>query len=72
MKLLKANACFGGMVSFNFVSGKKEDAIGFLKNKTFTLAESLGGVESLANYSVMMAHASIPEDKKKKLESPMI
>jgi cystathionine beta-lyase len=31
----------------------------------FTLAESLGGVESLANYSVMMAHASIPEDKRK-------
>jgi cystathionine beta-lyase len=39
----------------------------------FTLAEeSLGGVESLANYSVMMAHTSIPEDKRKKLESPMI
>jgi cystathionine beta-lyase len=35
----------------------KEDAIGFLeKIKLFTLAESLGGVESLANYSVMMAH----------------
>jgi cystathionine beta-lyase/cystathionine gamma-synthase len=31
MKLLKANAWFGGMVSFNFVSGKKEDAIGFLE-----------------------------------------
>jgi cystathionine beta-lyase len=61
---------FGGMVSFNFVSGKKEDAIDFLKNKTFTLAESLGGVESLANYSVMMAH--IDSDKEKKLESPMI
>jgi cystathionine beta-lyase len=60
------------MVSFNFVSGKKEDAIDFLKNKTFTLAESLGGVESLVNYSVMMAHASIPEDKRKEIESPMI
>jgi cystathionine beta-lyase/cystathionine gamma-synthase len=35
----------------------------FLKNKT-TLAESLGGVESLANYSVMMAHASIPKIRK--------
>jgi cystathionine beta-lyase len=43
----------------------KEDAIDFLKNKT--LAESLGGVESLANYSVMMAHASIPEDKRKEI-----
>jgi cystathionine beta-lyase/cystathionine gamma-synthase len=59
---------FGGMVSFNFVSGKKEDAINFLeKIKLFTLAESLGGVESLANYSVMMAHASIPEDKRKEI-----
>jgi cystathionine beta-lyase len=43
----------------------KEDAIGFLeKIKLFTLAESLGGVESLANYSVMMAHASIPDKRK--------
>jgi cystathionine beta-lyase len=59
------------MVSFNFVSGKKEDAIGFLeKIKLFTLAESLGGVESLANYSVMMAH--IDSEDKRKLESPMI
>ena len=41
---------FGGMVSFTFKSGKKEDAVSFLeKLKVFTLAESLGGVESLAN-----------------------
>jgi cystathionine beta-lyase len=46
---------FGGMVSL-ISSPVKRDAIGFLKNKLFTLAESLGGVESLANYSVMMAH----------------
>jgi cystathionine beta-lyase len=50
---------------------KKKMQLDFLKNKTLFLAESLGGVES-ANYSVMMAHASIPEDKRKKLESPMI
>lgn len=56
---------FGGMVSFTFKSGKKEDAIKFLENvKVFTLAESLGGVESLANLPAMMAHASIPEDKR--------
>lgn len=56
---------FGGMVSFNFVSGKKEDAISFLeKIKVFTLAESLGGVESLANHPAMMTHASIPEGKR--------
>lgn len=59
---------FGGMVSFNFVSGKKEDAISFLeKIKVFTLAESLGGVESLANHPAMMTHASIPEGKRKEI-----
>lgn len=59
---------FGGMVSFNFASGKKEDAIKFLENlKVFTLAESLGGVESLANHPALMTHASIPEDKRREI-----
>lgn len=54
---------FGGMVSFTFKSAKKQDAIAFLENlKVFTLAESLGGVESLANHPALMTHASIPED----------
>lgn len=58
-------ADFGGMVSFTFKSGKKEDAIKFLENiKIFTLAESLGGVESLANLPALMTHASIPEEKR--------
>ena len=56
---------FGGMVTFTFKSGKKQDAIAFLENlKVFTLAESLGGVESLANHPALMTHASIPEDKR--------
>jgi cystathionine beta-lyase/cystathionine gamma-synthase len=59
---------FGGMVSFTFESGKKEDAIRFLeKLEVFTLAESLGGVESLANHPALMTHASIPEDKRKEI-----
>jgi cystathionine beta-lyase len=59
---------FGGMVTFTFKSGKKEDAIKFLENlKLFTLAESLGGVESLANHPALMTHASIPEDKRKEV-----
>ncbi|MBV2196831.1 MAG: cystathionine gamma-synthase [Flavobacterium sp.] len=59
---------FGGMVTFTFKSGKKEDAIKFLENlKVFTLAESLGGVESLANHPALMTHASIPEDKRKEV-----
>ncbi|MDO5509729.1 MAG: cystathionine gamma-synthase [Weeksellaceae bacterium] len=59
---------FGGMLSFSFNSGKKEDAEKFLTSlKVFTLAESLGGVESLANHPVSMTHASIPEVKRKAL-----
>ena len=59
---------FGGMVSFNFKSGAKADAVSFLeKLRVFTLAESLGGVESLANHPALMTHASIPEDKRKEI-----
>ncbi|MCW4469303.1 cystathionine gamma-synthase [Flavobacterium sp. MFBS3-15] len=59
---------FGGMVSFTFASGEKAEAIKFLENlKVFTLAESLGGVESLANHPALMTHASIPEDKRKEI-----
>jgi len=61
----KQMKAFGGMVSFTFASGKKEDSIAFLeKLKVFTLAESLGGVESLANHPALMTHASIPADKR--------
>lgn len=59
---------FGGMVTFTFKSGAKQDAIDFLKKlEVFTLAESLGGVESLANHPALMTHASIPEDKRKEI-----
>lgn len=64
----KQMKAFGGMVSFTFTSGKKEDAIRFLENiKVFTLAESLGGVESLANYPAVMTHASVPAEKRAEL-----
>ena len=56
---------FGGMVSFDFKSGEKTDAVKFLERvKVFTLAESLGGVESLANHPTTMTHASIPAEKR--------
>ena len=59
---------FGGMVSFTFKSRKMESAIQFLeKVKVFTLAESLGGVESLANLPTLMTHASIPAEKRAEL-----
>lgn len=53
---------FGGMVTF-FVKGGLEDARCFLSSlKLFTLAESLGGVESLIEHPAIMTHASIPAD----------
>ena len=59
---------FGGMISFTLKSGKKEDSIQFLeKLRVFTLAESLGGVESLANHPALMTHASIPAEKRAEL-----
>lgn len=59
---------FGGMVSFTFKSGERKDADAFFqKLKVFTLAESLGGVESLANHPTTMTHASIPAEKRAEL-----
>lgn len=56
---------FGGMVSFTFKSGKMEDAVAFFeKLKVFTLAESLGGVESLANHSATMTHGSLTKEER--------
>ena len=59
---------FGGMVSFRLKDDSKEATFKFLKNtNVFTLAESLGGVESLVNHPVTMSHASIPETARLKI-----
>ncbi|MFY9243005.1 MAG: cystathionine gamma-synthase [Polaribacter sp.] len=59
---------FGGMVSFRLKDESKEATFKFLENtKLFTLAESLGGVESLVNHPVTMSHASIPESERLKI-----
>jgi len=59
---------FGGMVSFRLKDDSKEATFKFLKNtNVFTLAESLGGVESLVNHPVTMSHASIPEKERLKI-----
>ncbi len=53
----------GGMIAFDFASKNADHAISFLKKlQVFCLAESLGGVESLANHPTSMTHASIPKD----------
>ena len=52
---------FGGMISV-VLKGGLESAISFLeRTKLFTLAESLGGVESLIEHPAIMTHASIPK-----------
>lgn len=58
---------FGGMISF-YIKGALPEARQFLeKVKVFSLAESLGGVESLVNHPVIMTHASVPADRREKL-----
>lgn len=53
---------FGGMISFTLKGDKMEDAIQVLSGtKLFSLAESLGGVESLIGHPASMTHASIPK-----------
>lgn len=59
---------FGGMVSFKLKDESREAAFKFLENThIFTLAESLGGVESLVNHPTTMTHASIPEPQRLKI-----
>jgi cystathionine gamma-lyase/cystathionine beta-lyase len=53
---------FGGVVSFE-IEGGVEAASSFLRNvRVFSLAESLGGVDSLVEHPATMSHASMPED----------
>ena len=55
---------FGGMVSFELKGGRSAAEVFFKKLKIYMLAESLGGVESLACYPATMTHASIPEKQR--------
>ena len=58
---------FGGMVSV-WLKGGFPEAKRFMERlELFTCAESLGGVESLANHPAVMTHASIPEDRRNAL-----
>jgi len=57
---------FGGMVSIELESFEK--AVQLMNNvKVFTLAESLGGVESLVCHPYSMTHASVPKEVKEKI-----
>ena len=58
---------FGGMISFTLKDGNFEKVKKITSNfKVFTLAESLGGVESLVNHPATMTHASIPKEERDK------
>lgn len=55
----------GGMLSFEVKVASAEELQGFWRSlQIFTVAESLGGVESLVNHPATMTHASIPEEER--------
>jgi len=59
---------FGGMLSFTLKGDNKAEAFKVMeKFKFFSLAESLGGVESLANHPATMTHASVPKEERQKI-----
>lgn len=55
---------FGGMVSFVIKGGAEAAKKVACRTKLFSLAESLGGVESLIGHPATMTHASIPKDQR--------
>jgi len=55
---------FGGMISAEVVGGREEAYRVLSRTKLFTLAESLGGVESLIEHPASMTHASIPPERR--------
>ncbi len=58
---------FGGMISFTLKSNSPKEAHEIIKKvKVFSLAESLGGVESLIGHPASMTHASIPKEEREK------
>lgn len=58
---------FGGMMSV-VLKGEKQAALNFLKKlQIFTLAESLGGVESLIEHPATMTHAAVPAEHRRKI-----
>jgi cystathionine gamma-lyase/cystathionine beta-lyase len=58
---------FGGMLSFTLKDDNVEKAILLMESvQLFSLAESLGGVESLINHPASMTHASVPKEERLK------
>ncbi len=59
---------FGGMISFSLVGDNIDQAFDLIsKMRVFTIAESLGGVESLAGHPATMTHSAIPKEERAKI-----
>ncbi|WP_420387102.1 cystathionine gamma-synthase [Roseivirga sp.] len=59
---------FGGMISFTFHEDDMKESFRVMENfKVFALAESLGGVESMANHPATMTHGAIPREERMKV-----
>jgi len=58
---------FGGMLSFTLKDDNVNKAVRLMESvQLFSLAESLGGVESLINHPASMTHASVPKEEREK------
>jgi cystathionine beta-lyase/cystathionine gamma-synthase len=66
-QVAKSQMCgFTGMVSFEVEGLERAQRIA-TSTRVFTLAESLGGVESLVNHPAVMTHASVPEEARERM-----
>lgn len=64
----KQMSAYGGMLSFELADDDMDEALTLLEAvEVFTLAESLGGVESLIEHPASMTHASIPAEERRKI-----
>lgn len=66
----KQMSAFGGMISVELQGGPERNMRFTSKTKIFALAESLGGVESLIGYPLIMTHAAIPPEQRRRTGLP--
>jgi cystathionine gamma-lyase len=67
LAMAQMNGLGGGIISIDLHGGLPEARTMLERCELFSLAESLGGVESLINHPAIMTHASVPEEKRKRL-----
>jgi cystathionine gamma-lyase len=66
----KQMSAFGGMISVELQGGPERNLRFTSKTRVFALAESLGGVESLIGYPLLMTHSAIPLEQRRKAGLP--